>query len=286
MTVSANESQFDAWNGESGRRWVTTADSRDRVLAPVGEALLGAAAATPGMRVLDVGCGCGSTTLMAARSVGSTGSATGIDLSGPMLDVARQRASAAVALNASFVQGDAQTHAFERDAVDLVISRFGTMFFADAEAAFANIARALRADGRLCLATWQPLAANEWLMVPGAVLLRHTDLPATVPDQPGMFAQSDPEQVSATLAAAGFVDIAVDGANVTFTFGQTIDEAVDFLADGGPGRMLLETIPEGTARDAALADVHEALTQHHDSSGVRLGGAIWLITANRSRHQR
>ena len=207
MTASANASQFDAWNGESGLRWVATADARDRVLAPVGEALLAAAAARPGMRVLDIGCGCGSTTLMAAKSVGNTGSATGIDLSGPMLDLARQRATAAGAVNASFVQGDAQTHAFEPEAADLVISRFGTMFFADPEAAFANIARALRPDGRLCLATWQPLAANEWLTVPGAALLRHTELPATAPDQPGMFAQSDPELVSATLAAAGFADV-------------------------------------------------------------------------------
>jgi SAM-dependent methyltransferase len=285
MTTSANASQFDAWNGESGRRWVATADARDRVLAPVGETLLAAAAARPGMRVLDIGCGCGSTTLMTAKSVGNNGSATGIDLSDPMLDVARQRATAG-AVNARFLQGDAQTHAFEPEAADLVISRFGTMFFADPEAAFANISRALRPDGRLCLATWQPLAANEWLVVPGAALLRHTELPATEPDQPGMFAQSDPERVNATLAAAGFADITIEGASVDFTFGRTIDEAVEYLADSGPGRMLLETIPEGPRRRAALADVHDALAEHHDSSGVRLGGAIWLITAIRPKDQR
>lgn len=238
------------------------------------------------MRVLDIGCGCGSTTLIAATSVGTTGSATGIDLSGPMLDVARHRATAAGAVNASFVQGDAQTHTFESEAADLVISRFGTMFFADPEAAFANIARALRPDGRLCLATWQPLTANEWLIVPRAALLRHTELPTTAPDQPGMFAQSEPELVSATLAAAGFADINIESAAVDFTFGQTVDEAVEYLADSGPGRMLLETIPEGPARRAALADVHDALAERHDSSGVRLGGAIWLITAIRPKRQR
>jgi ubiquinone/menaquinone biosynthesis C-methylase UbiE len=185
MTTSANESQFDAWNGESGRRWVATADERDRVLAPVGEALLAVADTRPGMRVLDIGCGCGSTTLMAADSVGNNGSAIGIDLSGPMLELARERANAAGTVNASFVQGDAQTHAFEAEAADLIISRFGTMFFADPKAAFANIARALRPGGRLCIATWQPLAANEWLIVPGSALLRHTELPATAGDQPG-----------------------------------------------------------------------------------------------------
>ena len=285
MTTSANAAQFDAWNGESGLRWVAGADARDRVLAPVAD-VLKAAAPKSGMRVLDIGCGCGATTLMVADRVGDTGSATGIDLSGPMLDLARQRATAAGAVNASFVQGDAQTHAFEPESADLVISRFGTMFFADPEAAFENIGRALRPEGRLCIATWQPLAANEWLTVPGAALLKHTDMPATDPDQPGMFAQSDPDIVSATLDAAGFADIAMEATAVDFTFGQTVDEAVEYLADSGPGRMLLETIPEGAARDAALADVHDALVEHHDDAGVRLGGAIWLVTATRPKHER
>ncbi len=95
MTDTANVSQFEAWNGDSGQRWVAGADERDRILAPVADVLLAVAAPTPGTRVLDVGCGCGATTLMAATQVGDTGSVTGIDLSAPMLDVARRRARAA-----------------------------------------------------------------------------------------------------------------------------------------------------------------------------------------------
>ena len=286
MTASANPSQFEAWNGVSGLRWVATADARDRVLAPVADVLLEAAAPEPGMHVVDIGCGCGATTLMTADRIGSAGSVVGIDLSAPMLDVARRRAQAEGAVNASFVQGDAQTHTFEPGSADLVISRFGTMFFADSEAAFTNIGTTLRAGGRLCIATWQPLVANEWLAVPGAAILRHTELPETAPDQPGMFAQSDPYFVSATLAAAGFADITLDATAVELTFGATVDEAVEYLADSGHGRMLLETIPEGAARDAALADVHDALVAHHDDAGVRLGGAIWLVTATRSKFER
>jgi SAM-dependent methyltransferase len=286
VTTGPNASQFDAWNGENGLRWVAGADARDRVLAPVAEALLSASAPKPGFQVVDVGCGCGATTLMAAQRIGDAGSAIGIDLSGPMLEVARRRASANGVANATFVHGDAQTHAFEPESADLVLSRFGTMFFADQEAAFANIGRSLRPSGRLCLATWQPLAANEWLTLPGAALLRHTDSPGTPvapADLPGMFAQSDPGIVTATLAAAGFSDIDFESTAVDFTLGQTIDEAVAYLADSGPGRMLLETIPEGAARDAALADLHDALAAHHDSSGVRLGGSIWIITATRPK---
>jgi len=167
--------------------------------------------------------------------------------------------------------------------VDLIwsSSRFGIMFFSDANAAFANIANALVSEGRLCLATWQPLIANEWLAVPGAALLPHAELPATDPAGPGMFAQSDPAVVSAILSAAGFGDIRIDAAEVTFTIGRTIDEAVEYLADSGPGRALLETIAEGPTREAALSDVRDGLADHHEQSGVRLGGGIWLISATR-----
>jgi SAM-dependent methyltransferase len=281
MTNTPNASQFEAWNGESGYRWVARADERDRVIAPVADVLLATAAPTHGTRVLDVGCGCGATTLMAATQVGSAGWVLGVDLSEPMLEVARQRAGVTGALNATFMHADAQTHRFEPASVDLVISRFGTMFFSDPDAAFSNIATALRSGGRLCLATWQPLAANEWLMVPGAALLAHADLPATPTEGPGMFAQSDPSKVRATLSAAGFSDITIGATELTFTVGQTIDNAVDHLADSGPGRALLETIDEGPAREAALADVRDALAEHNDNSGVRLGGGIWLITATR-----
>jgi SAM-dependent methyltransferase len=280
MTGTANVAQFEAWNGGGGRRWVASADERDRILAPVADALLTLAAPTPGLRVLDVGCGCGATALEAAVLVGDTGSVTGLDLSEPMLEVARQRARASGATNPRFVQADAQTHRFESGSADLVISRFGTMFFSDPDVAFANIGTALTDEGRMCFTTWQPLAANEWLAVAAAALLLHTDVPPTV-DGPGMFGQSDPDVVTATLRAAGFGAITVEAAEVTFTIGQTIDDALKYVADTGLVRALLETIPEGAAREAALGDVRDRLAAHHDPSGVRLGGGIWLITATR-----
>ena len=281
MTATENAVQSESWNGESGLLWVTNADERDRVLAPVGDVLLSTAAPTVGDDILDIGCGCGATTLMAATRTGTAGSATGIDLSSPMLDLARERGTAAGADNVRFVHGDAQTYEFTTESVDLVIGRFGTMFFSDPEAAFANIRSALRPGGRLCLATWQPLGANEWLIVPGAALLQHTKLPTDQLEGPGMFAQSDPAIVAEVLGAAGFHEIRIDAAEVTFPLGQTLDEAISYLADAGPGRALLETIPEGAARDAALADVRAALVDHHHPEGVQLHGGIWLINAIR-----
>ena len=284
MSTTANSIQFEEWNGDNGSRWAASADGHDRVLAPVADALLGAAAPTAGMHVLDIGCGCGATTLIASEYLGKTGSATGIDFSEPMLSVARHRARTAGVRNTTFIGGDAQTHSFDSGTADLAISRFGTMSFSDPEAAFRNIATALRPGARLCIATWQPLVANDWLIVPGAALLNHADLDTVEPEEPampGMFAQADPVIINSVLIAAGFVDIAVEGVELTFNCG-TIDDALDHLADSGPGRRMLETTPTGPARDAALADVRAALANHSDPiNGVRLGAAIWLTTATK-----
>jgi SAM-dependent methyltransferase len=281
MTKIANRSQFEEWNGQSGQRWVASADRRDRVLAPVAEVLFSEASPIPGSTVLDIGSGCGATSLMAGGLVGESGSVLGIDLSEPMLEVARRRAVAAGVINTHFMSGDAQTHSFEPESCDLVVSRFGTMFFADPEAAFINIGQALRPGGRICMATWQPLVANEWLMVPGAALLRHTETLPTGPDGPGMFAQSEPDIVRAPLDASGFVDVRIEQQTVHFAIGQTLDEAVEYLSDSGPGRFLLETIPAGQDRADALADVRDVLVDYMGPSGVQLGGGVLLISARR-----
>jgi ubiquinone/menaquinone biosynthesis C-methylase UbiE len=198
----------------------------------VADALLAAAHLTPGEAVVDIGCGCGATTLGAARAVGSAGSAYGIDLSEPMLGVARRRAETSGLSNITLVQGDVQIHRFPAR-VDAAISRFGTMFFADQTAALANIRRGLRPRGWLCLATWQPLVANDWLTIPGAALLRYGSLPGAEASGRGMFAQSDAESVTATLHAAGYADPQFEPVELTLALGADPNEAVDYLAGTG-----------------------------------------------------
>jgi SAM-dependent methyltransferase len=205
VTEIANTDQYQARNGDSGHRWVLEADRRDHILAPVAEAVFAAAHLSAGEAVVDIGCGCGATTLAAAHVVGSTGAVYGIDLSEPMLGVARRRAEASGLANITLVQGDVQTHRFPAR-FDAAVSRFGTMFFVDQTVALVNIRRGVRPGGRLCLATWQPLEANDWLTIPGAALLRYGDLPDTEAGAPGMFAQSDAEIVTTTLRAAGYAD--------------------------------------------------------------------------------
>lgn len=281
MTTIANTDQYDAWNGDSGRRWVANPDRRDRVIAGVADVLFDAAELAPGERVLDVGCGCGATTLTAAEAVTPGGEVVGIDLSEPMLAVARRRADGAALTNVTFLQADAQVHPLAEAAFDVAVSRFGTMFFADPAAAFANIARGLRAGGRLCLATWQPLVANAWLTVPGAVLLSFGSMPE-VGDGPGMFAQSDPAVIESVLTGAGFEGVEVVARSVPLTLGADPTEAAAHVADTGPGRAVMETVPAAD-RPAALDAVRAALAEHVTPAGVQLDGAIWVTTARRAR---
>jgi SAM-dependent methyltransferase len=272
-----NTDQHDAWNGDSGQRWVVDADRRDRILAPVADALLEAAHLTDGEAVVDIGCGCGATTLAAAQAVGPAGDVYGIDLSEAMLAVAQRRAEAAGLSIISLVQDDVQTHRFPAR-FDVAISRFGTMFFADQVAALANIRRGLLPGGRVCFASWQPLGANDWLAVPGAVLLRYGTPPDADAGSSSMFAQSDADSVTSTLHAAGYAEPQLEPAMLTLTLGSDVDDAVDYLAGTGPGRAALGAVP-ADRRSAALDAVRRALAHHAQADGVRLGAGIWLITA-------
>lgn len=252
-------------------------DALDDMLAPVTDALWAEVELQPGESVLDVGCGCGATTFAAARAVGPHGTVHGVDLTPPMLAIARARLASSRLPNVAFLEADAQTQSMS-GSVDVAISRFGTMFFDDPVAAFTNIRHALRPGGRLCIATWQPLDANAWLVVPGAALLRWITLPDLDGSGPGMFSQSDPEVVTATLDDAGYEDIAVRSLKFALPLGDDIDRAAERLADTGVGRAALAAVPE-SQRSAAMDAVREALSAHAGAEGVLLGAAVLITTA-------
>jgi ubiquinone/menaquinone biosynthesis C-methylase UbiE len=276
VTATVNQAQYDAWNGDSGERWVADVGRRDAVLAPVADTLLTAARIQRGESILDVGCGCGATTIVAAGQARPDGKATGVDLSEPMLTVARQRAAEGGLTTVSFVQGDAQTDDLG-DAHDVVISRFGTMFFDDPVAAFTNIGRAVRPGGRLFIATWRPLSLNDWLTVPGTALLRYGTLPDSQPGAPGMFAQADPDLLRSTLTRAGWTAVDTRAVAVTLRLGDDPADATDYLAESGVGRAVLDTVPAAD-KPAALAAVAKALVPHTTTDGVHLDAAIWITT--------
>jgi SAM-dependent methyltransferase len=277
----ANTAQAEHWNtGEAVAHWVDNQARYDRMNAPFAAMILDAAGLRPGENVLDVGCGCGGTTLAAARLI-APGQAVGLDLSGPMLARARADAGAAGLGNAVFRQGDAQVHPLESARFGTVLSRFGVMFFADPVAAFANIRSATRPAGRLVFVCWQPLAANQWLLVPGAALAEHVP-PADFGsgDGPGMFAFADPDRIRQILAAAGWRDVEItsEHASILVGGGGSIDDAVEFLRTGSMGRTMLAGADASTA-DRAIASVRAALSPYADADGVHLGAAVWLVQA-------
>ena len=277
----ANREQAERWNsGEDAGHWITHQDRYERMLEPFVAMILDGAAISPGDRVLDIGCGCGATT-RAAAALAQPGEAVGVDISALMLAQARADPRGAARPNASYIEGDAQVHPFEPGSFDAVISRFGLMFFADSVAAFANLHGAARLGGRLAFVCWQPMMANQWLLVPGAALAEHVPLPDLgSPDAPGMFALADRDRLRGILADAGWRDIEMTSAHTSILIGGggTIDDAVEFVRTGSMARTMLADKDPGT-QARALSAVRAALAPYLDADGVRLDAAVWLVRA-------
>jgi len=276
----ANADMVHYWNGRPADVWVTEAERFDTMLAPFGRRLLAAVSLEPGERVLDVGCGNGAISLEAARAVEPGGRVTGLDLSAPMLEVARRRAEQQ-GIDVEFARGDAQTASFDQQ-FDVVVSRFGVMFFDDPEVAFANLARAARPGGRLCFVCWQEMFANEWIAVPAMAMVAHVGIPELLePGAPGPFALADAQRTRGLLECAGWSEVTVVEHKDGMLMGRDPEDVVDFMLSDEMGRRLVEgkdpeAVHAGT--EASLA----ALRPYATPEGVVLDGAYWLVTAHKT----
>jgi SAM-dependent methyltransferase len=277
----ANADQIERWEGRSGRHWVTQQERYDRMLSGYGERLIGALAPQPGERVLDVGCGNGAISLAIAERVAPDGDVVGLDISSPMLELARRRAAEGGITNISFERGDAQVHTAGEASFDGVVSRFGVMFFDDPEAAFANLARKLRPGGRMVFLCWQQMPLNDWVMVPTAAALEHVPMPEMPePGQPGPFALADADRVQGLLADAGLADVRLDEAVENMNFGESLDGMIEFLQGTEFAERLVSGVDDETA-GRAWGAVRDALESRTGTEGVVLGGTAWLVTARR-----
>jgi SAM-dependent methyltransferase len=274
----ANQQQLAAWDGDEGEFWATNAEAFDRAIARYQRPLLEAAALERADRVLDVGCGTGRTSLDAARLVPS-GSVLGVDLSAGMLRVARAAADAEGLAGVRFEQADAQLYRFEVASFDVVLSRTCGTFFADPVAAWANLARALRPQGRLAMLTWQPIAANEWIAEIGTALSAGRPIPLPPPGTPGPFAFGDPDHARDVLTAAGFTVAGVRALAEPMWFGADADDACALIL-GVSGWMLDGLDDDGRA--GALAALRRTVDAHTGPDGVEFGSATWLITGRRA----
>jgi SAM-dependent methyltransferase len=273
----SNEEQAEFWNGKAGQKWAALQDRIDLQLNNISDALMPFAAARKGERVLDIGCGTGTTTLRLGMTVAPEGSVAGIDISVPMLDVARARAQA---MNADipFLESDAASHDFQ-PVFDLVFSRFGVMFFADPSAAFKNIRRAVAPKGRLAFVCWRGFAENGWASAPMAAA-KHLlpEQPPADPHTPGPFAFADADRLKGILTDAGFANIRLEKLDTTCNLGVTAEEAAEQSLTIGPLSRAAGEADE-SVRDKIRMAVKDALKPYQTAAGVTPSAACWLVGA-------
>ncbi len=274
---TGNAGQVAYWNGPIGEAWARERDKRDRDHAFLTRALLDLAAPKPGEHVLDIGCGSGTTTLRLAEAVGPKGYVLGIDISRPMLALARRRASADRS-RARFDEGDAADYFFE-PTFDLIFSQLGVMFFADPVAAFTNIHRAARPGGRLVFACWRHPFEHLWAFVPESAAKPFLPpTPPSDPNAPGRYAFQNPDRVKSVLLQAGFHAPELQKLDAQTFAGATPEEAAASAIDSGPLQRTLADADAATRANVRAA-VTERLAKEMGPNGIYLTSAAWLVQA-------
>jgi SAM-dependent methyltransferase len=272
-----NADQIEFWNGPAGQRWAAYQERMDLTMNAITDGVLPFAAAQPGERVLDIGCGAGTTTFLLAMAVAPEGTAAGVDISQPMLNVARARCAAQNA-NIAFIEADASVHDFQ-PVFDLVFSRFGVMFFAAPVAAFANIRKGLAPGGRLAFVCWRSAPENLWASVPYAAakdLLPPQE--ATDPYAPGPFAFAEKDRLAGILRDAGFFDIHIEPFDAVMNIGATLEDASAMMLDIGPLARAARELAD-TMRSKIREVVAQALVPFQSPVGVAPPAACWFVAA-------
>jgi ubiquinone/menaquinone biosynthesis C-methylase UbiE len=279
LVHARNAQQATYWNGPAGHRWLDRQVTQDQLLAPISELLLKRARVAEGERVLDIGCGCGATTLALAREVGARGRVIGLDISAPMLARARERAEPGTPVE--FILADATVHPFEPAGADLLFSRFGVMFFADPVHSFANMRKGLAAGARVVFACWREPRENPWMMLPLQQAYKHVPrIAETGPEDPGPFAFASQQRVNRILREAGFCSTAMEAFTLSLDIavGRGLEAAVEGSLATGPVNRALEGQPP-EQRFAVAAAIRAALAPLQRGNAVPLPASVWIATA-------
>ncbi len=280
MSTPDNSDQAEFWSAAAGRKWAARQAELDILMQPVLDGVLARAELTPKLRVLDIGCGAGAGCLAAANAVGDEGAVLGVDVSAPLLDLARQRAAALPQV--AFHHGDATELELE-PAYDRLISRFGVMFFADPVLSFTRMAAQLSPGARLSFAAWGQIPENPFFTLPArAARATIGAMPKSDPDAPGPFAFRDPERVVSILAAAGFADIACKVTQLDLTPAGTVDDLARQMCDIGPAGGAITHFDANPDQVAELRQtIADALRPYAQNGPLRLPAEINFVTATK-----
>jgi SAM-dependent methyltransferase len=261
-----------------GHAWVAHQAVISDVFTTVTSVSMDAAAARQGEHVIDIGCGTGDTLLAFAKAVGPSGSALGVDVSVPMLDLAKHRAAEAGLANVTCALADATTYAFVPRRADIVYSRFGVMFFDDPVQAFTNIRSGMGAGGRLVFVCFRTMPESSLFRVPIEAARPHLPpQPPVDPTAPGMFSFARKERLRGILADAGFREIAIEATDVPID-GKDTTRSMAFVTQAGPLPALLETASDAQQARATEA-VRDALAANLGADGRGLQVGLWLVSA-------
>jgi SAM-dependent methyltransferase len=268
------------WSGAAGERWAVNTDKYETMLADAGEALLAAADLTPGLSVVEIGCGGGGITREIGARVAPGGAVVGVDISPALTALAGDRARAAGLDHVSFVTADAGADPVAGGPFDRVMSRFGIMFFRDPPAAFANLRAMVKSGGRADFAVWAPPAENVAVSAMPVVAARHLNLPKPDPRAPGPFSLSDPEYFTGLLEQAGFTDVAMTKwqGNVYFGGKATVTEAAEFALNSSMLADVVQDQPE-PVKAAMRSDLEALFAPYDGPDGVAAPASVWLVTA-------
>jgi SAM-dependent methyltransferase len=279
LSEGKNQAQKELWNTFAGERWTRRQVDIDAMLAAFTQALMeasGLEGSSP-QHVLDVGCGSGETSLMIA-DLGHT--VTGVDISTSLLDLARKRAGDRSGV--SFLEADASDAVFDSQ-FDLLISRFGVMFFDDPQAAFTHMVQQVKSGGRVVFVCWRPPGENEWVTMPMGVLVSVTEPPAPPPpNAPSPFAFANPERVTSILTNAGLTDVKFTPVDAAMPMGSAKGavETADFVMEVGPAALPIALLPPESV--ALVRTKMESEIQPRLKDGnLSLGGAIWVVEARK-----
>jgi SAM-dependent methyltransferase len=278
---SPNAREVEYWNSAHTRAWAEEHEAIDRLFAGLTQVALNLAAPQRGERVIDIGCGSGTTVLELASRVGSSGYVLGADVSKSSVEKARERIVAVGVRQAEITLCDVSTHIFPANSFDLVFSRFGVMFFVEPVATFTNIRKAMNPDGRLALAVFRTPQENKWATAPLAAV-RHILPPITPPgpEEPGEFSWADAARVHRILESAGFQDVSLTPHDPVMPLAAPggAAEAANFMFRVGPVVRAMSDASEQQRKEVRAA-LEAFFRSHEGPQGVVLPGAIWIVTA-------